>query len=1843
MKILNIKGILLISIITLCLVFCWTSFSFAQTTWKWIAYGDTRTNDDDHRAVLQAIVNNTPDYKFIVNVGDVVETGTLVSDWETWQAACDDVLGGTGQSSVPPKYMSAPGNHDRVDEPAGLTNWNTYLPGQAQQYGNNGEYFVFDYENARFVIMNSDVSTLTGDQYNMMIDAIQNNPKDWLFAFWHHPIFDFGEKVYEDGIHDTWGIPLYQNGCDIFFTGHAHYYVRNKKLELNGDMNPPLDATNGTVQVVTGNGGAPLDNPDPNHDGNGYMVTSYLSPPENGYTELTMDGNTMHLRHILRDGTVFDEADYTPNPKGGGPIMYTLTVNTVGSGSVTLNPAGGSYSEGTVITLTATPDPDYIFSSWSGDLSGSANPETITMNSDKSVTATFDYFPGQRTLTVNTSGNGSVTLDPPGAIYDDGTVVTLTANSDPDWQFIGWNGDLSGSNNPETITMDANKTVTANFAPESGIFELPVSSVIVSAHDGNIPENTLDNDLNTRWSADGDGQWIQYDFGSSYTVAYISIAWYKGDERVYSFDIEVSEDAVNWTQVFSGSSSGSTLQQEDFDFIDTAGRYVRYIGHMNSYNTWNSVAEVDVYGYSGIGPTQYTLTVTTSGSGSVTLDPAGGTYDVGTVVTLTATPDAGWQFDSWSGDLSGTTNPITITMDANKGVTATFSEIPVQYTLTVNTSGSGSVTLDPAGGTYDVGTVVTLTAEPDAGWQFDGWSGDLGGTTNPTTITMDADKNVTATFSTIPAGGDVVFEEVQPGGSSVSATVTSASITGVSGHLYLASVSSKPNRSVNSVSGLGLTWTKVDEQCGGRNQTGVSVWMAQGTPSGNGTVTAMLSSAPTNAVIAVSRYSGVDGSSPIGNIISANTNGVDGSCSGGVDNASYSVNLMTVMNGAVVFGAVAHRNKTHTPGSGYTERVEFHHGSGGDETSVSTMDKTVDSPSTVAVNGTFSGAVDWAVIAVEILPGGGIPTQYTLTVNTSGSGSVTLDPPGGTYNAGTVITLTATPNPGWQFDGWSGDLSGTTNPATITMDANKSVTATFSEIPVHYTLTVNTSGSGSVTFDPPGGIYDAGTVVTLTATPDSGWVFSSWSGDLSGTTNPTTITMDANKSVTATFIEETGEIVELPVSSVTASAHDGNVPENTLDNDFATRWSADGDGQWIQYDLGSSYTVAYVSIAWYKGDERTYSFDIEVSEDASNWIQVFSGNSSGSTLQQEDFDFADTSSRYVRYIGHMNSYNTWNSVTEVDIYGYTGGGPIQYTLTVNTSGSGSVTLDPSGGTYNDGTMVTLTATPDSGWQFNSWSGDLSGSNNPETITMDANKTVTATFTEISGPQQYTLTVNISGTGTVDLNPTGGIYDEGTVVTLTANPGSNWVFSSWSGDLSGTNNPETITMNSDKNVTATFTYEVGEVTGLWSSSEELASAPISGAAWDAVYNAANQSFYPPVVDNQDSDDNIQCLAAAIVYARTGNQTYKNEVVDACEYLATHGAPMDRTLAWAREVGAYALAADLVGYRTTAFETWLRNMAEVWDASDGWTVLEMFYDRPNNWGTHGFGMLVSVYAYLQDTQMLNTIRDYWIQGVTGPNPGYTYGDLSWQANPNDPRQINPTGSVKEGLNIDGVLPDDMRRGGSFSIPPGHTGYCWEALQGLIMAARVLERYDPNLSIWSVDNNALYRAGYILQVVYENDFGGWAATGDDEWMLPFFDDAYGTSWSDGSADEWGAGKNTGWAYVLLGGTGIAKRKTPEMIENAAVIPDEYCLHQNYPNPFNPTTHIQYDLPKAGHITMIIYDMMGRKVSTIVDGFRSSGTYVVEWNAVDSLGRRLPSGIYLCRMQSGSYVRTIKIMLMR
>jgi len=144
---------------------------------------------------------------------------------------------------------------------------------------------------------------------------------------------------------------------------------------------------------------------------------------------------------------------------------------------------------------------------------------------------------------------------------------------------------------------------------------------------------------------------------------------------------------------------------------------------------------------------QYTLTIQTTTGGTTDPSPGDYQYTEGTVVTVTAIPSSGYEFDYWILDsVTKTKNPIDVTMDANHTITAYFAAI--EYILTIETTTGG--TTDPAPGTYThpEGASVVVTAIPDSGYEFDYWK--LDGTTrteNPIDVLMDSDHTLTAYFS----------------------------------------------------------------------------------------------------------------------------------------------------------------------------------------------------------------------------------------------------------------------------------------------------------------------------------------------------------------------------------------------------------------------------------------------------------------------------------------------------------------------------------------------------------------------------------------------------------------------------------------------------------------------------------------------------------------------------------------------------------------------------------------------------------------------------------------------------------------------------------------------------------------------------------------------------------------------------------------------------------------------------------------------------------------------------------------------------------------------------------------
>ncbi len=94
---------------------------------------------------------------------------------------------------------------------------------------------------------------------------------------------------------------------------------------------------------------------------------------------------------------------------------------------------------------------------------------------------------------------------------------------------------------------------------------------------------------------------------------------------------------------------------------------------------------------------------------------------------------------------------------------------------------------------------------------------------------------------------------------------------------------------------------------------------------------------------------------------------------------------------------------------------------------------------------------------------------------------------------------------------------------------------------------------------------------------------------------------------------------------------------------------------------------------------------------------------------------------------------------------------------------------------------------------------------------------------------------------------------------------------------------------------------------------------------------------------------------------------------------------------------------------------------------------------------------------------------------------------------------------------------------------------------------------------------------------------------------------------------------------------------------LPKEFALSQNYPNPFNPTTHFSVDIPKASTVDVVVYDVLGRRIATLMSGEQEAGYHVMEWDSKDSHGLAVPSGMYMVRMTAGDFTGTRKIMLMK
>lgn len=441
----------------------------------------------------------------------------------------------------------------------------------------------------------------------------------------------------------------------------------------------------------------------------------------------------------------------------------------------------------------------------------------------------------------------------------------------------------------------------------------------------------------------------------------------------------------------------------------------------------------------------------------------------------------------------------------------------------------------------------------------------------------------------------------------------------------------------------------------------------------------------------------------------------------------------------------------------------------------------------------------------------------------------------------------------------------------------------------------------------------------------------------------------------------------------------------------------------------------------------------------------------------------------------------------------------------------------------------------------------------------------------------------------------------------------------------------IIANQDSNATVTLQPEtMAETTdtviagalpsptiGMWLTAAEIAQLPTSGQAWDWLKATADQATVTPTLSDQESLVNTRVLAKALVYARTGQTQYRTDVVEALRVITFNNTEAGgRTLALGRELMAYVVAADLIdlqGYDATLNTQFKNKLRELLTKPlDGLTLVSTHETRANNWGTHAGASRTAVALYLGDRAELEraalVLRGYL--GDRSAYAGFDFGsDLSWQANPQAPVGVNPLGATKNGYAIDGALPDEMRRGGSFQWPPPYTNYAWGALQGTVVQAHLLQR--AGYPVWQWQDRAILRAVQFLYGL------GWAPSGDDRWQVWLINRAYGTSYP--TEVKVSPGKNMGWTSWTHATTAVPSTNQPPSVNAGAdlaiTLPASANLagavtDDGLPNPPGATSVTWSVISGPGNVTF-----GNASATTTSASFAVAGVYTLQLTAKDSV----------------------------
>lgn len=352
----------------------------------------------------------------------------------------------------------------------------------------------------------------------------------------------------------------------------------------------------------------------------------------------------------------------------------------------------GLFAQDAKVAISAVPAAGYSFVNWTDSgtshiVSTSPNYQ-YTMYGNNALVANFAPIGiGNYAVSLSSNPVAGGTTTGSGA-YAAGSNVIIVATPNIGYTFVNWTEGttvVSTSSSDQIVGLASNKTRVANFS----IVPAAQLSLVLSSSPAAGGTTT------------GAGAFLP---GTSVTIV-------ANPNTGFTF--------TNWTDLLTGAVVSSS---PSFTFVIRTNR--------------NLVANFGTQ----------TFTITTSAvNGTIAKNPNQVNYNYGTNVQLTATPSVGYVFTSWSGDATGSANPLTLSMTSNKNITANFTAL---YTLTT-TAVNGTVVKNPNQINYQSGSSVLLTATPNAGYTFTSWSGGATGTVNPLTVLMNGNKNITANFTAV--------------------------------------------------------------------------------------------------------------------------------------------------------------------------------------------------------------------------------------------------------------------------------------------------------------------------------------------------------------------------------------------------------------------------------------------------------------------------------------------------------------------------------------------------------------------------------------------------------------------------------------------------------------------------------------------------------------------------------------------------------------------------------------------------------------------------------------------------------------------------------------------------------------------------------------------------------------------------------------------------------------------------------------------------------------------------------------------------------------------------------------